>query len=171
MVFGRMRSDRELLLLSAAGVAPWRVFIAVIPIGLLVASVSWFGVSEWGPDAYSERHNLQRKALADCDCIIHLAADLKSRQQRSNTINITKNVLEAMRHAQDCLGVSESTSLSPFYMAYAHEAITRAAVIGGDMDLARSHLSQAVQFSGDVSDAENKKLIDADLKELQQKLS
>ncbi|MCF6228171.1 MAG: LptF/LptG family permease [Planctomycetes bacterium] len=65
MVFGRMRSDRELLLLSAAGVAPWRGFAAVIPVGIIVAGISWFGVSEWGPDAYSERHNLQRKALAD----------------------------------------------------------------------------------------------------------
>ena len=39
-----------------------------------------------------------RKALKDCDCVIHLAADLKSRQQRSNTIDMTKNLLEAIEH-------------------------------------------------------------------------
>ena len=38
-----------------------------------------------------------RDALVDCDCVIHLAADMKSRQKRINTINTTKNVLEAMR--------------------------------------------------------------------------
>jgi nucleoside-diphosphate-sugar epimerase len=40
-----------------------------------------------------------RNALEDCDCVIHLAADMKSSNQLGNTINITKNVLEAMRRA------------------------------------------------------------------------
>lgn len=65
LVFGRMRSERELLLLAASGVAPWRPFMMLIPIGLIAAVISWFGVSEFGPDAYAERHSLQRQALAD----------------------------------------------------------------------------------------------------------
>jgi lipopolysaccharide export LptBFGC system permease protein LptF len=65
MVFGRMRADRELLLLAASGTAPWRPFLAVIPLGLAVALAAGWGVSELGPDAYSQRHSLQRKALAD----------------------------------------------------------------------------------------------------------
>ncbi len=65
MVFGRMRAERELLLVSASGVAPWRPFIGLLPVGLVVAGVSWFGVSEFGPDAYADRHRLQHKALAD----------------------------------------------------------------------------------------------------------
>ena len=65
LVFGRMRSERELLLLAAAGVAPWRPFVMLVPVGLVAATISWFGVSEYGPDAYAERHSLQRQALAD----------------------------------------------------------------------------------------------------------
>lgn len=65
LVFGRMRADRELLLLAAAGVAPWRPFVPLLLVGLLAALVSGYGVSEMGPDAYAERHALQRRALAD----------------------------------------------------------------------------------------------------------
>ena len=65
LVFGRMRSERELLLLAASGVSPWRPFLMLLPIGILTAAVSWLGVSVFGPDAYAERHSLQRQALAD----------------------------------------------------------------------------------------------------------
>ncbi|MCB9932140.1 MAG: LptF/LptG family permease [Planctomycetes bacterium] len=65
LVFGRMRSERELLLLAASGVAPWRPFVMLLPIGVLAAAVAWFGVSVYGPEAYAERHSLQRLALAD----------------------------------------------------------------------------------------------------------
>lgn len=65
IVFGRMRAERELLLISASGVSPWRPFLGLIPLGMVVAALSLLGVSELGPDAYTQRHNLQRKALAD----------------------------------------------------------------------------------------------------------
>ncbi|MCB9894996.1 MAG: LptF/LptG family permease [Planctomycetes bacterium] len=65
LVFGRMRAERELLLLAASGVTPWRPFLMLLPIGLLTAAISWMGVSVFGPDAYAERHSLQRQALAD----------------------------------------------------------------------------------------------------------
>jgi len=65
MVFGRMRAERELLLIAASGVAPWRPFLALIPLGLVAALAGGYAVSELGPRAYAERHTLQRKALAD----------------------------------------------------------------------------------------------------------
>ncbi|MBX3474800.1 MAG: LptF/LptG family permease [Planctomycetes bacterium] len=65
LVFGRMRAERELLLLASSGVAPWRPFLALLPLGLLTAALVAFAVSELGPQAYSERHSLQRRALAD----------------------------------------------------------------------------------------------------------
>ena len=65
LVFGRMRAERELLLLAASGVAPWRPFVVLLPIGILTGVISWLGVSVYGPDAYAERHSLQRQALAD----------------------------------------------------------------------------------------------------------
>jgi len=46
-------------------VTPWRPFVMLIPIGLVAALISWFGVSEFGPTAYAERHSLERQALAD----------------------------------------------------------------------------------------------------------
>jgi len=65
LVFGRMRAERELLLLAASGVAPWRPFVMLLPVGLVVAGAAWLGVSVYGPGAYAERHSLQRQALAD----------------------------------------------------------------------------------------------------------
>ncbi|MBZ0137394.1 MAG: LptF/LptG family permease [Planctomycetes bacterium] len=65
LVFGRMRGERELLLLAASGVAPWRPYVMLLPLGIVVAAISWVGVSELGPDAYAQRHSLQRQALAD----------------------------------------------------------------------------------------------------------
>lgn len=65
MVFGRMRAEHELLLLAASGVAPWRPFAALIPLGVVTALAGGFAVSELGPDAYAQRHSLQRTALAD----------------------------------------------------------------------------------------------------------
>jgi lipopolysaccharide export LptBFGC system permease protein LptF len=65
LVFGRMRAERELLLLAASGVSPWRPFVMLVPVGLMVAGVAWLGVSVYGPGAYAERHSLQRQALAD----------------------------------------------------------------------------------------------------------
>ena len=65
LVFGRMRAERELLLLAASGVTPWRPFVMLVPIGIVACAISWFGVSEFGPKAYADRHSLERQALAD----------------------------------------------------------------------------------------------------------
>ena len=56
LVFGRMRAERELLLLAASGVTPWRPFVMLIPIGLVAAVISWFGVSEYGQTDSAELH-------------------------------------------------------------------------------------------------------------------
>ncbi len=65
LVFGRMCAERELLLLAASGVNPIRPFFPLLAVGLIAGVTSWLGVSEFGPQAYAERHNLQRRALAD----------------------------------------------------------------------------------------------------------
>lgn len=84
---------------------------------------------------------------------------------------VSDSPLESMRFARDCLGVSESNELSPFSMAYAHEAVSRAALISDDAALAKTHLDRAVGFSLEVSDPQDKVLIDADLAELKRMLS
>lgn len=65
LVFGRMCAERELLLLAASGVIPIRPFVPLLAVGVLAGGISWLGVSEFGPKAYADRHNLQRRALAD----------------------------------------------------------------------------------------------------------
>jgi len=65
LAFGRMRAEGELLVLSAAGVPPWRAYWALIPMGLCAAAVSFYAASELGPQAYARRHGLLQQALAD----------------------------------------------------------------------------------------------------------
>lgn len=65
LVFGRMRADRELLLLSASGMWPGRPFAMLLPVGAVAAILSGAAVFELAPKAYVEKHSLQRRALAD----------------------------------------------------------------------------------------------------------
>ena len=73
---------------------------------------------------------------------------------------------EAYRVAQDCLAVSREEELDAFCMAYAYEAVCRAALLCGDEGLAREQLAAACDCAGRVEDVENRALIDADLAEL-----
>ena len=89
----------------------------------------------------------------------------------SRVYSVIESSIEAMRYAKDCLDVSETASLNPFYMAYAHEAVSRAALIGGNVVLAKEHLNLANDYAVNVSEANDKNLINSDLKELQEKLA
>ena len=91
--------------------------------------------------------------------------------QLSRVYAVINSPLEAMRNAKDCLEISESNSLSPFCMAYAHEAVSRAALINDDTNLAKFHLELANQHAQGVSDKDDRKLIDSDLQELKEKLT
>lgn len=65
MAFGRLRADRELLLLEASGVSPWRPCLALLGVGLVTALITGYAVSEMGPSAWSARNRMSREALAD----------------------------------------------------------------------------------------------------------
>ncbi len=65
MVYGRMCAEGELLVLSSAGVSPWRHYAVLLPLGLICGAVSFYAASELGPDAYARRFALTRQALAD----------------------------------------------------------------------------------------------------------
>ena len=75
---------------------------------------------------------------------------------------------EAMRHAKACLKISEDNGLSPFCMAYAHEAVCRAAVVGDDKETAKTHLASTKTHAKGVTDDHDKKLIDDDIQTLEQ---
>ncbi|MCC6574014.1 MAG: LptF/LptG family permease [Planctomycetes bacterium] len=65
LAYGRMRFDRELLLMSATGLPPWRAFLPVVWVGAASAVLAFGAASEVGPAAYGRRHQLLREALAD----------------------------------------------------------------------------------------------------------
>ena len=67
----------------------------------------------------------------------------------------------AQRYAERCQQVS--TAQPPFFQAYAHEAFARAAIIGGDLALGRSHLEQASTLALQVEDPQDRALLHGDL--------
>lgn len=84
---------------------------------------------------------------------------------------VADSPLEALKNAKDCLEISKSNSLSSFCMAYAHEAVCRAALLGKDVETARRHLEFAKTHAAIVSEEHDKKLIDSDLRELEKNIA
>lgn len=84
--------------------------------------------------------------------------------QASRIQALLRNAVEARRHAEVCL--SFSGELEPFYLGYAHEALARAAHVGGDMVLSGDHKAQAEKLAGAVGKKENRDLLLADLASL-----
>ena len=70
----------------------------------------------------------------------------------------------ALRHAERSLADAEG--LAPIYVAYAHEAMARAALAMGEGTSSREHLAKAVALAESVTDPEEKKLLAADLQAL-----
>ncbi|MEE8399850.1 MAG: hypothetical protein V3S89_12650 [Desulfobacterales bacterium] len=56
--------------------------------------------------------------------------------------------------ADKCLQVSTQGELTPFYMGYAYEALTRAEILSQDSDAAKAYLMKAEQQLGKVKDQE-----------------
>ncbi len=91
--------------------------------------------------------------------------------QLARVYAVAKSPQEAMRSAKACLKISEDQGLSPFCMAYAHEAVCRAAAIGGDKETAETHLELTKSHAEGVTDDHDRKLIDADIEALQQMIN
>lgn len=64
---------------------------------------------------------------------------------------------EALKH---------SRGQPPFFVAYAHEALARAAMIAGDKPLLDAHYSAASKLAESVTDAEERRMLDDDLAQL-----
>jgi hypothetical protein len=71
---------------------------------------------------------------------------------------------EAQYFGELCL--AQSDGLSPFYVAYAYEALARAAKIAGDNDLVQKHLATARKLAAEVRDTESRQALTADLDSL-----
>ena len=71
---------------------------------------------------------------------------------------------DAMRHAEQSLQYAAGSP--PFYIAYAHEAIARAALVQSNRPLWQAHLGLAQAIGATVSDAGERAMLEADLESL-----
>ncbi len=67
----------------------------------------------------------------------------------------------ARRCGELCLKSSQQEA--PFYLAYAHEALARAAMVAGDPETAQRHKSETQRYLNLVTETESRKLLVADL--------
>ena len=69
----------------------------------------------------------------------------------------------AIFHAERCLEHSLAAGLSAFDVAFAHEALSRAHSIAGQVEAAQQHRRLAEEAGARIGDAEDRKLLFADL--------
>ena len=84
--------------------------------------------------------------------------------QLSRVYTLAGESQRAIRYGNLCLEVSQGQA--PFLVGYAHEALARAASAAGDHDTARAHLDQAWQLLSQVTDAEERGLLETDIKSI-----
>lgn len=81
--------------------------------------------------------------------------------QISRVYAVLGNGLEARRFA--ARSAQHAGEETPFYMAYAHEALARAGRVLNDEDAAARHLAEARHLMTKVTDAEQREMLSADL--------
>lgn len=69
----------------------------------------------------------------------------------------------AMWHARRCLAICEEHGIADFDIAFAWEAIGRAAAVAGDAALRAEALDRARELTAAVADAEDRELLESDL--------
>jgi len=84
--------------------------------------------------------------------------------QISRVYAVLRQGANAKHYGELCLSVSSKEP--PFYLAYAHEALARAAMLNRQRDAYDLHLSEAKALTAKVADVEEKKLIQDDLESL-----
>ena len=73
----------------------------------------------------------------------------------------------ARSFGEACLELSISEDLAPFYVAMGHEAIARAAMVGGDDTTKNSHITKAKELRHQITEAEELEILDNDLATLE----
>jgi hypothetical protein len=69
----------------------------------------------------------------------------------------------ARRYAERCLAVSQAEGIPPFCLAYAYEALARAAAVAADRVQMEAYLHEAHQVNARISDPETRQQLLADL--------
>lgn len=81
--------------------------------------------------------------------------------QLSRVYALIRHAERAAHYGELCLAVS--TDEPPFFLAYAHEALARAAALQGDPRMMSEHLAEARRLGELVKDPEDRQLLLADL--------
>lgn len=69
----------------------------------------------------------------------------------------------ARRYGESSLRAASRGDLGPFFSGYGHEALARAARLAGDSDAMSQHLHEARSLAEQVADADDRKVLEADL--------
>ncbi len=69
----------------------------------------------------------------------------------------------AQSYGELCLSVSKESSLPPYCLGYAYEALARAALLAGELDIANDNIQKARAVSEKMKDPDSKKMLLADL--------
>jgi tetratricopeptide (TPR) repeat protein len=85
--------------------------------------------------------------------------------QLSRIYAVQRDWVTAQVFAHLCLSASEQEP--PYYLGYAHEAMARAVVQKGDFPLFQKHLALARGQASQVTDADERKMLEKDLNELE----
>lgn len=83
--------------------------------------------------------------------------------QISRVYSVLGRAEPAIFHAGRCLEHSLAAGLSAFDVAFAHEALSRAHSIAGQVEAAQQHRRLAEQAGARIGDAEDRKVLFADL--------
>ena len=84
--------------------------------------------------------------------------------QLARVYTLTGDPETALRYPRRCL--ETSAEAGPFYEGYAHEAFARAEAARGDMEAAEVHHARGLELAAHVTDAEDRAVLEADLRQL-----
>jgi len=91
--------------------------------------------------------------------------------QISRVYAVLGDANQARTYAEECIELSNKSELPAFYRGYAYEAAARAAKAMGDPERAAGFLNTASALSETIQDEEERRMLDADLAELNAFLS
>lgn len=81
--------------------------------------------------------------------------------QLSRIFSLLGDAANATRYGETCL--QHSAAEPPFFLAYAHEALARAATLSGDTNRAARHVAEARSLAPLVDDAGDRAMLEKDL--------
>jgi hypothetical protein len=87
----------------------------------------------------------------------------RSHWQVSRVCTVLGRGEPAGHHADRCLAVCQEHGIGDWDLAYAYEALARAAVTAGDVDAGRGHLEQARAAAEHIADPEDREHFEEDL--------